>query len=198
RLAQRWSKSERGPRDGARLFAGARSLLDRVLARAWSMPVRQAAPVPCNPRFDTTPHINVPEGLGIVEELNRRPAAIRDEVVEHARENLSRRRRLGDVDSACPLVLNSGFCACSSARPLTCRGRCCVGLEAPPGGEAWARKLGEAIDSGIEEELREQHLDADRYDMNEVVLTLLEHPGSGERWSRGEQVIDNSHAGVRR
>lgn len=196
RIAGNWAKAERGPFNGASLSLRANKTIDGLLSQAWNMPRRPAAPVPCNPRLDSDPRVNVPEAMAIVEELNRRSPGDRQEVIEHARNNLALRRRVGAVLPSCPLLLSSGCCACSAARPLACRGRCTAGLDAPPGGEAWARKLGQAIDSGIEEELRVQNLDAGRYDMNEALVTLLEHPAYAERWSRGERLFEKDAADI--
>jgi len=111
------------------------------------------------------PRVTRPEANAIAAELRSQGPAVVERVLGRAH----------DPKHECPLLTETGLCACSWARPLSCLGKCVAGFDS---GAVWTDGLGDALSATLRNHLRARHLDDQTYDLSEALLPLLERPTS--------------------
>ena len=108
----------------------------------------------------SVPYVTSPEARAIAEELRARGQREVNIVLQRSRQH----------DCACPLLSESGMCACSIARPLSCIDRCTLGVDSPE----WARGLGLSTASAFQHHLESHHQNAAVHRLDEALLSILE------------------------
>jgi hypothetical protein len=108
------------------------------------------------------PSVTEPEARVIVEELRQRGDGELLRVVERSRHR----------GCACPMLTQTGLCACSIARPLACIGRCVVGGDSPE----WVSGLGDSVSEAFRHHLETRHVSAESRRLDEALITLMDHP----------------------
>jgi hypothetical protein len=191
-LTQKSLAGSAGKVNAVVLAQTATAFADDVLARTLKLSTPHAAGLNCRNGNGEVPRVTMPEALSIVEELRQRGVVELIAVRQRARRNLA--APVIDAGGAtshvhCPLRTTDGMCACALSRPLACSGRCLAGCDQPAGDAGWGRTLGEGVQEGMQAELRNAGLDADRYELNEVLARLPDVPDAAARWQRGEHLF---------
>jgi len=112
-----------------------------------------------------TPRVTTLEASAIVTELRQQGPAVVNRVRDRARAD----------GHECPLLTETGMCACSMARPLACLGKCAAGYDVDA---SWAHGLGDALSGALQKHLRSHHLDSEQHDLNEALVMLLDAPAT--------------------
>jgi hypothetical protein len=190
-LTQKSLAGGAGKVDAVVLAQTATAFADDVLARTLHLSIPHAAGLNCRDGDGVVPRVTMPEALSIVEELRQRGAKELTAVRDRARRNLAAPAEAETVAALahCPLRTIAGTCACALSRPLACSGRCLAGCDQPVGDAGWGGTLGEGLLEGMQAELRSAGLDADRYELNEVLARLPDVPDAATRWQRGEHLL---------
>jgi hypothetical protein len=114
---------------------------------------------------EPVPRVTMLEASAIVGELRQRGPVEVERV----------RTRASAAGCECPLLTESGLCACTLARPLSCLGKCVAGYDVEAG---WANGLGDAFSGAIRAQLRNHHLDDEPRTLKEALAALLKEPDS--------------------
>lgn len=114
-------------------------------------------------RCDTfVPLVTDPEADAIAAELTER-----DDELQHVMARLQRHI------SGCPMRSEAGVCACTTARPFSCIGRCLGSENAPE----WASGLGDTVLTAFRHHLAERNANARTRKLDVALESLLNPPG---------------------
>lgn len=176
-----------GDLDGAGLALRFEQTVSRVISKLGMKPaVVATCDVACHEREI---QVTTPEALAIVQELRDKKSS---EVVDAIRTQAQRNLLVQDGGHRCPLLMSGGFCACQTARPVSCRTRCVAGADSP----AEAQLLADAVETGVTEIfqdcLQASGLDDSRYELNYALARVLDTPQAARRWARGEQILKSA------
>jgi hypothetical protein len=99
--------------------------------------------------------------------------AIAAELTERGDELQQVMARLQRHVSGCPMRSEAGVCACTTARPFSCIGRC-LGCDSAP---EWASGLGDTVLTAFRHHLAERNVNARTRTLDEALDSLLNVPG---------------------
>ena len=108
------------------------------------------------------PQVTQWEAQAIAEELKQRGDGEFQRVMDRSRLH----------SCACPMLTQTGMCACSIARPLACIGRCVVGGDSPE----WVAGLGDSVSEAFRHHLENQHVAAESGRLDDVLVSLIDRP----------------------
>ena len=109
------------------------------------------------------PSVTDVEASAIARELRQRRDGELQRVMERSRNH----------GCSCPMLTQTGMCACSIARPLACIGRCTLGGDSPE----WVQGLGSSVSEAFRHHLESRHVNADIHRLDDALVTLIDHPG---------------------
>jgi hypothetical protein len=141
---------------GRRLLAQEIASVQRVTAA--SSKIDSSASCACE---TFVPLVTDPEADAIVWELK--------EHNEELQQVVSRLQRHG---GGCPMRSETGVCACSTARPFSCIGRCLVADNSPD----WTNGLGDTVLTAFRHHLEDRHVNARTRRLDEALGSLLSVP----------------------
>lgn len=180
------SRSANPSFDGAELARRVEQAVSRTIASLEVKPSDSSCVAAC---YQRSIAVTVPEVLAIVEELQESQSPAQ---VEAIRIQAQRNLKTPNTTHSCPLLMSGGFCACETARPVSCRTRCIAGADSP----VEARRLAESVETGVTEIFRDclnaSGLDHGRYELNSALTQVLNTPQAAHRWARGEQILKAS------
>lgn len=152
----------------------------------------------CSARCHEMIGLTAPEALALADSLkSRRGAAeigrIRRVAATNAKQTAGMSRaEYSAARVTCPLLTNDGTCAAYAFRPLACRTDCsvCGGDDsAEPQSRVSSSSLAFGIERGLSKSLAAAGVDANRYELNGVLLSALNAPDVSDRWASGEAVF---------
>ncbi len=102
------------------------------------------------------------EAIAIADELRQRRDGEMQRVMERSRNH----------GCSCPMLTQTGMCACSIARPLSCIGRCTLGGDSPE----WVQGLGSSVSQAFRHHLESRQVNADVRRLDDALVSLVDHP----------------------
>ncbi len=184
---RRRGDSAPGSFDGAGLALRLEQTVSRVITKLGMKPaVVATCDAACHEREI---QVTTPEVLAIVQELyDQKPPGLVDSIRMQAQRNQL------DQDGRyhCPLLMSGGFCACQTARPVSCRTRCVAGADSPVEAQLLADAVGTGVTEVFQDCLQASGLDDSRYELNYALAHVLETPQAARRWARGEQILKSA------
>ena len=173
-----------GSLDGAGLALRFEQTVSRVITKLGMKPaVVATCDAACHEREI---QVTTPEVLAIVQELNDQKSPA---LVDSIRMQAQRNQLHQDGGYHCPLLMSGGFCACQTARPVSCRTRCVAGADSPVEAQLLADVVGTGVTEVFQDCLQASGLDDSRYELNYALAHVLETPQAARRWARGEQIL---------
>ncbi|MEI8019841.1 MAG: hypothetical protein WCH39_16675 [Schlesneria sp.] len=103
------------------------------------------------------------EANAIAEELRHRRDGELHRVMERSRNH----------GCSCPMLTQTGMCACSIARPLACIGRCTLGGDSPE----WVQGLGSSVSEAFRHHLESRQVNAEIHRLDDALVSLIDHAG---------------------
>jgi hypothetical protein len=110
------------------------------------------------------PTVTDVEAKAIVEELRRSEKGDLNLVMEQSRRH----------GTSCPMLMKTGLCACSIARPLACIGRCGLGGDSPE----WVAGLGDSLSDAFRHHLESRHVPVKSSRLDDALVSLMDGPQS--------------------
>ena len=108
------------------------------------------------------PSVTDPEARTIAEELRQRGGDDLTRVLERSRQH----------GSSCPMLTETGLCACAIARPLSCIGRCVLGGDSPE----WVAGLGDTVQDAFRHHLESRRVNSETHRLDDALVSLLDRP----------------------
>lgn len=172
-----------GRRDGVGVALRVERALNRVVT-GFSGEISAGAT--CGADCGQEIRVTTPEALAIVRDLKDHLSPQRiDAIRQQATRNLEHHAGA----NRCPLLVSGGYCACTHARPISCRTRCVLGADS----EIEASKLAELLDADLTRLVRHSFrgagLDDTQYELNHALVRVLDTPDAERRWSQGERLL---------
>ena len=109
------------------------------------------------------PSVTNIEANAIAQELRQRRDGELQRVMERSRNH----------GCSCPMLTQTGMCACSIARPLACIGRCTLGGDSPE----WVDGLGSSVSVAFRHHLESRKENAEIHRLDDALVTLIDHRG---------------------
>ncbi len=110
------------------------------------------------------PSVTNVEANAIAQELRQRRDGELQRVMERSRNH----------GCSCPMLTQTGMCACSIARPLACIGRCTLGGDSPE----WVQGLGSSVSEAFRHHLESRQVNADIHRLDDALVSLIDHAGN--------------------
>ena len=110
------------------------------------------------------PSVTNVEANAIAQELLQRRDGELQRVMERSRNH----------GCSCPMLTQTGMCACSIARPLACIGRCTLGGDSPE----WVQGLGGSVSEAFRHHLESRQVNADIHRLDDALVSLIDHAGN--------------------
>ena len=140
------------------------------LTEIYSSLGRMTGDVSCSPHLASSvcesfvPTVTDVEANAIAQELRQRRDGEVQRVMERSRNH----------GCSCPMLTQTGMCACSIARPLACIGRCTLGGDSPE----WVQGLGSSVSEAFRHHLESRHVNADIHRLDDALVTLVDQSGN--------------------